>query len=82
MAGLCHGAHVRDDSRWLWTSQGTADGTPELAAEEFCQVTGRSLEQVNSRLFELTGTMYLAQVLNFQVSCFLHESISGYGRIF
>jgi hypothetical protein len=81
MAGRCHVAHVLVDGRWLWTTQGTADGAPELASKETSQMTGRSLAQINSRLFELTGTMYLAQVLHLQVSCFFQENASGEDKI-
>jgi hypothetical protein len=55
----------------LWTTQGKELSPRERAAEEVHQVTGRSLAQVNSRLFELAGTTYLSQVLHLQVSILL-----------
>jgi hypothetical protein len=54
------------DGRWLWTTQGKACGTTGRATQDAHQ--GRSLAQINSRLFELTGTAYLAKVLHLQVS--------------
>jgi hypothetical protein len=48
--------------------QGTAPNPPEQAAEEANQVTGRTLTQINSRLFELTGTFYLSHIVHLQVS--------------
>jgi hypothetical protein len=48
--------------------QGTARNPPNQPAEEACNLKGRSLAQINSRLLELTGTLNLYHVLHLQVS--------------
>jgi hypothetical protein len=68
-------AHVVVDGKWVCSTQGTARGTPKDTAEEAHITMGRSLPQIKSRLFELTGTLFLSYVLRLQVShCFV-ESI-------
>jgi hypothetical protein len=68
------------DGRWLWTTQGKACDT---TGGETQDAQGRSLAQINSRLFELTGTAYLGKVLHLQVShlslqrLMEHKTISG-----
>jgi hypothetical protein len=58
-------------------TQGTAPHPPDQSAEEVevDSVMGRSLAQINSRLFELTGTLYLNHVLHLQVNPFPVQSI-------
>jgi hypothetical protein len=56
--------------------QGRDRSPPEQAAEEVHQVTGRSLAQIRSRLFELTGTIYLSHVLHLLVSNLLVQSVA------
>jgi hypothetical protein len=56
-------------------TQGTAPHPPDTSTEDGHAVTGRSLAQINSRLFELTGTGYLSHVLNLQVNHFPVQSL-------
>jgi hypothetical protein len=55
--------------------QSTASGPLERAEDETEQVTGRSLAQINNRLFEVAGTIFLSQVLHLQVSHLFYQSI-------
>jgi hypothetical protein len=73
----CHVPNVLVDVMRGWTSQGKACAPPELAAEEVHQVRGRSLAQIASRLFEISGTLALAHVLHLQVSQLTFQSVHG-----
>jgi hypothetical protein len=67
-----HTSNVLVDETLVCITQGPTRYPPKQAAEETHKVTGRSLAQINSRLFELTGTLYLYHVLHLQVS---HTSV-------
>jgi hypothetical protein len=69
--------NVLVDGKWICETQGTAFYPSEREQGEAHNVTGRSLAQVNSRLFELTSTLFLNQVLHLQVSSSSVQSISG-----
>jgi hypothetical protein len=68
-------SHVLVNGKWVCITQGTAPHPPEQSAEEVHDVTGRSLAQINSHLFELTGTVHLNHVLHLQVNHFLVQSV-------
>jgi hypothetical protein len=61
-------SHVLLDGKQICIMQGTACNPLERAADEAPNLQGRSLAQINSRLFELTGTLNLYHVLHLQVS--------------
>jgi hypothetical protein len=63
-------------------TQGTARNLLEGAAEEDHQVRGRSLAQINSRLFELTGSIYLSHIVHLQGSHLSLQSINDELEIF
>jgi hypothetical protein len=68
-------SHVLVNGKWVCITQGTAPHPPEQSAEEVHNVKGRSLAQIKSRLFELTGTQYLKYVIHLQVNPFPVQSI-------
>jgi hypothetical protein len=68
LAGYIHVSNVLVDGRWVCATQGKDRSSLERAAEEVHPLMGRSLAQVNSRLFELAGSLYLSDVLHLQVS--------------
>jgi hypothetical protein len=69
-------SHVLVNGKWVWITQGTAPHPPEQSAEEVHNVKGRSLAQIQSRLFELTGTLYLKYVIHLQVNPFSAQNLN------
>jgi hypothetical protein len=68
-------SHVLVVGKKIYIMQGTARNPPKQAAEEARNLKGRTLAQINSRLFELTGTLNLYHVLHLQVSRISAQSI-------